>query len=226
MARAERPYAVRPERLYTRDDLMQGWHPGADHSATLDGRIYAYVKAHGGRAPDMEEGLAQRIHDHFIDVALAAFLMQAGRPVVGIMGGSSTGAADPNYRRVVKLAASLTERGYLVAVVGVPLNLAVFDIDAAGAVIRAHPEIAHWAVGGHSLGGSMAAQFADSHRGTVVALVLWASYSAADLSDDGLAVLSAYGTLDHGVPSFTSAANTAKLGTNMTFRVVDGGNHE
>ena len=67
----ERPYEVRPARLYTRDDLMDGWHPGADHSATLDGRIYRHVKAHGGRAPDMAEGLAQRTHDYFIDDALA-----------------------------------------------------------------------------------------------------------------------------------------------------------
>jgi len=111
---AERPYDVRPGRLYTRDDLMQGWYPGADHSVTLDGRIYAYVKAHGGRAPDVDEGLAQRTHDHFIDVALADFLMRTGRPAVGVMGGSSTVAADPNYRRIVHLAASLTTRGYLV----------------------------------------------------------------------------------------------------------------
>src|SRR3954447_7166727 len=111
---AERPYDVRPERLYIRDDLMAGWHRGADHSKTLDGRIYAYVRAHGGRAPDMDEGLAQCTHDHFIDVALAAFLMRTGRPVIGIMGGSSTVAADPNYRRVVRLTAALTRRGYLV----------------------------------------------------------------------------------------------------------------
>jgi predicted Rossmann-fold nucleotide-binding protein len=109
-----RPYAVRPDRLYTRAELMQGWRPGADHSGTLDGRIYEYVKTHGGRAPDVEEGLAQRTHDHFIDVALARFLMRTGRPVVGIMGGSTTSAADPNYRRVVHLTASLTRRGYLV----------------------------------------------------------------------------------------------------------------
>jgi predicted Rossmann-fold nucleotide-binding protein len=114
MAGAERPYSIRPGRLYTRDDLMQGWRPGGDHSMTLDGRIYAHVKAHGGRAPDVEEGLAQCSHDHFIDVALAAFLMRTGRPVVGVMGGSSTLAADPNYRRVVHLASSLAERGYLV----------------------------------------------------------------------------------------------------------------
>ena len=110
----ERPYDVRPGRLYTRDDLMEGWHPGADHSVTLDGRIYAYVRAHGGRAPDVDEGLAQCTHDHFIDVALAHFLMRTGRPVIGIMGGSGTVAADPNYRRVVRLTAALTGRGYLV----------------------------------------------------------------------------------------------------------------
>ena len=111
---SERPYVVRQERLYTRDDLMQGWHPGDDHSATLDGRIYEYVKAHGGRAPDMDEGLAQRTHDFYIDSALVDFLMDRDRPVVGIMGGSRTLASDANYRRVVELAASLTQRGYLV----------------------------------------------------------------------------------------------------------------
>jgi len=123
-------------------------------------------------------------------------------------------------------ARAIAERGYLVVVVAVPFNLAVFGIDAAGPVIAAHPEIAHWAVGGHSLGGSMAAQFIDSHPGQVAGLVLWASYSAADLAGDGLEVLSAYGTLDTGVASYTSPANVAKLGPNLAFDVIDGGNHE
>src|SRR4051794_41826219 len=111
VANGERPYPLRPRRLYTRDDLMRGWYPGADHSATLDGRIYAYVNAHGGRAPDMEEGLAQRTHDHYIDVALAAFLMQTGRPGAGVMGGSRTVAADPHYPRGVRPTAAPTPRG-------------------------------------------------------------------------------------------------------------------
>jgi predicted Rossmann-fold nucleotide-binding protein len=129
---AERPYAIRPDRLYTRDDLMQGWHPGADHSMTLDGRIYDYVKAHGGRAPDVQEGLAQSTHDHFIDVALAAFLMQCGRPVVGVMGGSRTGAADPNFRRILHLTASLTKRGYLVVTGG---GLGIMEAGNLGAYL-------------------------------------------------------------------------------------------
>jgi predicted Rossmann-fold nucleotide-binding protein len=129
---AERPYALRPERLYTRDDLMEGWHPGADHSMTLDGRIYAYVKAHGGRAPDVQEGLAQSTHDHFIDVALAAFLMERGRPVVGVMGGSRTVAADPNFRRIVHLAAALSKRGYLVVTGG---GLGIMEAGNLGAYL-------------------------------------------------------------------------------------------
>jgi predicted Rossmann-fold nucleotide-binding protein len=133
----ERPYDVRPDRLYTREDLMQGWRPGADHSLTLDGRIYDYVKAHGGRAPDVDEGLAQRTHDHFIDVALADYLMRAGRPVAGIMGGSSTLAADPNYRRVVHLAAALTERGYLVVCGG---GLGIMEAANLGAYLAGRPQ--------------------------------------------------------------------------------------
>ncbi len=123
-------------------------------------------------------------------------------------------------------AREIAEAGYLAVVVPVPLNLAVFDIDAAQGVIDDHPEIAHWVVGGHSLGGSMAAQFIDSHPGEVEGLVLWASYSAADLSAVDLEVVSAYGTLDPGVPSFTSPANVAKLPSDAAFRVVEGGNHE
>jgi predicted Rossmann-fold nucleotide-binding protein len=133
----ERPYLVSPQRLYTRDDLMQGWHPGADHSATLDGRIYAHVKAHGGRAPDMMEGLAQRTHDHFIDSALAGFLMESARPVIGIMGGSGTLASDSNYRRVVELAASLTQRGYLVVGGGA---LGIMEAANLGAYLAARSE--------------------------------------------------------------------------------------
>jgi len=111
---SDRPYQPHRDGLYTRDELMAGWGPGDDHSTTLDARIYRHVKDNGGRAPDVIEGLAQRTHDHFMDVALAEYISTSARPVIGIMGGSKTVASDPNYRRVVALAALLTERGYLV----------------------------------------------------------------------------------------------------------------
>lgn len=110
----ERPYEPRRDRLYTRDELMAGWRPGDSHASTLDARIYRHVKAHGARSPGVVEGLAQRTHDHFIDVALADFITTMSRPLIGIMGGSKTVASDPNYQHVVRLAAVLTQRGYLV----------------------------------------------------------------------------------------------------------------
>ena len=123
-------------------------------------------------------------------------------------------------------AQAIAEQGYLVSIVPVPFNLAVFGIDAATAVIADHPEIDHWVVGGHSLGGVMAAQFASSHADAVDGLLLWASYSSADLSAQDLAVASVYGSLDNGAASFSDPANFAKLGPNVTRTVIDGGNHE
>ncbi len=103
-----------------------------------------------------------------------------------------------DYRAYAPAAQAIAEQGYLVIIVHVPLNLAVFNPGAAAAVIAAHPEIKQWAVGGHSLGGSMAANFVYTHPTAVEGLVLWASYPAAsnDLSQSGVHVLSISGTLD------------------------------
>jgi hypothetical protein len=123
-------------------------------------------------------------------------------------------------------ARAIADQGYLVAIVPAPFNLAILDADAADRVIEDHPEIASWAVGGHSLGGATASLFIDGHPGVVDGLALWASYSSADISTDDLHVLSVYGSLDAGVASYTDPANLAKLGSDVTVDVIDGGNHE
>ena len=123
-------------------------------------------------------------------------------------------------------ARAIAERGFLVAIVPAPFNFAILDTNAAAAVLDDHPEIAAWAVGGHSLGGASAALFADDHQGAIDGLALWASYSSADLADDGLRVVSIYGSLDTGAATFTDPANLAKLGDDVALTVIDGGNHE
>jgi len=45
------------------------------------------------------------------------------------------------------------ESGITCILVKMPLNLAVFDPKAADGVMKAHPEIKNWYIGGHSLGG-------------------------------------------------------------------------
>jgi len=103
-----------------------------------------------------------------------------------------------DYRAYAPAARQIAAQGYLVVIVHVPLNLAVFNPGAAADVIATHPEIQHWAVGGHSLGGAMAANFVYTHPAAVEGLVLWASYPAAsnDLNQSGVHVLSISGTLD------------------------------
>ena len=77
-----------------------------------------------------------------------------------------------------------------------PFNLAVFDINAADGIIESFPEISSWGIGGHSLGGSMAASYASDKADEFNSLILLGAYSTADLSKSNLSVLSVYGSED------------------------------
>ena len=71
--------------------------------------------------------------------------------------------AKVEYLAYAPLMRNLAERGYLAVVVEMPFNFAFFDIAAADGVRAAYPQVERWWVGGHSLGGSMAAQYAADH---------------------------------------------------------------
>ena len=57
----------------------------------------------------------------------------------------------------------LAEEGYEVYLVCMPLKLAVLNKDGAQDIIKEHPEIEHWVMMGHSLGGAMAANYTAEH---------------------------------------------------------------
>ena len=101
-------------------------------------------------------------------------------------------------RAYAPIARALAEEGHLVVIVPMPLNLAFFAPGRTAQVMTAFPGIESWAVGAHSLGGAMAANFAHRNPEAVRGLVLWAAYPAAsdDLSDYQLAAVSIYGTRD------------------------------
>ena len=82
------------------------------------------------------------------------FTPAAGQPDTGLVFYPG-GRVDP--RAYAPAARAIAARGYLVVIVPMPLNLAVFGSNRAAQVISAFPEIGHWAVGGPSLGGAMAA---------------------------------------------------------------------
>ena len=114
------PY--RPE-LYTREELMEGWSPEADHS--VDKEIYDHFVAHGKKDPDIVEALAERLHDHAIDDGLTDLLegrieKDGRKKVVSVMGGHGTGRDTESFRKVVHLTRRLTLEGYFIASGGGP----------------------------------------------------------------------------------------------------------
>jgi predicted alpha/beta-hydrolase family hydrolase len=121
----------------------------------------------------------------------------------------------------------IATQGFLVVIVPMPLSLAVLDAGAAADVIAAYPQIQHWAVGGHSLGGAMAANFAKSHPGAVDGLVLWASYPASsdNLSASALRVVSISASLDGLATRPKIDASRALLPADTSWVVIQGGNH-
>ncbi len=119
----------------------------------------------------------------------------------------------------------IAEAGYLVAIVPMPLNLAVLGADRADEVITAYPDIDHWAIGGHSLGGAMAGQYA-AGQPQIEGLALWAAFPNADLSGCDLQAVSVWGSLDGGAERYGSDATRAILPADTRYLVIDGGNHE
>jgi hypothetical protein len=124
-------------------------------------------------------------------------------------------------------ARAIAAEGYRVVIVPMPLNLAVLAPDRASEVMAAYPEVRAWAVGGHSLGGAMAARYADLNPERVAGLVLWAAYPAAsnDLSGRELAVASIYGTRDGLATVEDIETSRALLPATTSWVEIEGGNH-
>jgi hypothetical protein len=130
-------------------------------------------------------------------------------------------------RAYAPAARAIAAEGYRVVIVPMPLNLAVLAPDRASEVMAAYPEVRAWAVGGHSLGGAMAARYADLNPERVAGLVLWAAYPAAsnDLSGRELAVASIYGTRDGLATVEDIETSRALLPATTSWVEIEGGNH-
>jgi hypothetical protein len=132
-----------------------------------------------------------------------------------------------DYRSYAPVAQEIASHGYMVSIVRMPLSLAVFGINKADEVITAYPDIRYWVIGGHSLGGSMAASYAGKHADQVHGLVFWASYpgTSDNLSSTSLKGLSSYGSNDQVMNRDNFNATIALLPPGTRMQVIQGGNH-
>lgn len=135
------------------------------------------------------------------------------------------GFVDPVAYAAV--ARDIAAGGYLVVIDPMPLNLAVTGVESADAIIAAFPDITAWAIGGHSLGGAMAAEYVKNNPGAIAGLVLWAAYPAenTDLSALPLEVVSIYGDADGVASSEEVTGSAARLPAGAQFVLIPGANH-
>jgi hypothetical protein len=121
----------------------------------------------------------------------------------------------------------IAEKGVLVIITPMPLNLAIINTGAASAVIDAYPQISTWIIAGHSLGGASAAIFTENNPKKIDAIALWDSYppDSADLSDNTISVISIFGTTNN-IPN-TDNFNEKKhlLPADTIFIGIEGANH-
>lgn len=123
------------------------------------------------------------------------------------------------------LVVALAERGFLGVIVPMPFNLAVFNVNGADGVQERFPAVHRWVLMGHSLGGSMAAAYADQHDGQWAGLVLLGAYSTADLSDNDIDILAIRGSNDHVLNEQAYNDNRHNLAFDTPEVIIDGGNH-
>ena len=169
----------------------------------------------------------------------AVQVMAAGQPVTGAACASgltvfepviSTGVGIVFYpgalvdtKAYAPLMQALADRGLLCVLADMPLHMAFMDANAACAVPPMFPEISHWYVAGHSLGGTMAGTCVASHPELFEGAILLASYTTADLTRSR--VLSVYGTNDEVLSTDRYAQYLKYLPSDMTEVVLMGGCH-
>lgn len=124
------------------------------------------------------------------------------------------------------IAKEIASNGYTVIIAEMNFNLAILSPNRANDIINNHQNIDTWAIGGHSLGGVMAADYALKNE-KIKGLVLLASYpqKKTNLSRKQIKVLSLWGSVDKvaDLNKVKEAKNV--MPSDAEFIEIKGGNH-
>jgi pimeloyl-ACP methyl ester carboxylesterase len=108
-----------------------------------------------------------------------------------------------------------------------PINMAAFNPSIASEIIASYPEIDHWVIGGHSVGGAMAARYTGNHADSIEGLAIWASYppNSTDLSALDIPVVSIYGSREQRVNDASVGERKHLLPDDTQYVRIEGGDH-
>jgi pimeloyl-ACP methyl ester carboxylesterase len=141
-------------------------------------------------SPAMPQALLALKSDDAIEVSVGDWIVFRPRHVEAETALIFYPGGECDERGYAEPLRKIAGAGYLVVLVPMPFYLAVLAPNRAEQVIEAFPEIRDWAIGGHSLGGAMAARFVYEHPDRVAGLILWDAYppDTDDLSDRSIRV--------------------------------------
>jgi pimeloyl-ACP methyl ester carboxylesterase len=151
-----------------------------------------------------------------------------GKPALIFVCGSGVSA-----HAYAPLLRPIAEGGYPVFVVKLPYRFAPLAshkqtaVERAFGILAAHPEIAHWVISGHSLGGALACRVAQSKPGAFSAMVLIGTTHPKqdDLSSLPMPVTKIYASNDGVAPPDRTLANKRLLPADTQWVEIKGGNH-
>ena len=117
----------------------------------------------------------------------------------------------------------LAESGMDVCLVRMPLRLAIFGKDKINGILPLY-EHTNVYIGGHSLGGAMAADYAAKNAEKLSGVILLAAYPTKQI-DEKLTVLSIYGSEDGVLKKDKVIEGRKYVTANYYEFVIEGGNH-
>jgi dienelactone hydrolase len=123
------------------------------------------------------------------------------------------------------IASKLAQKGYTTIIVKMPFNLAFFGTDKSDDIIKNHTEINKWVIGGHSLGGVFASEYALKNQDKISGVIYLAAYPSTNASNATFKALSIRGSLDGLTTVEDISKNLDKFPANTTFITIPGGNH-
>lgn len=129
------------------------------------------------------------------------------------------------YTAYEPLMVELASHGMLCILLEVTMNLAVLDVNAAEGIIERYPDVEHWYIGGHSLGGTVAAMYDAKRSEDFDGIILLGSYSSTDLSGVSQRALLLYGSEDEVMNREKYHDCKSNLPQNLTEIEIEGACH-
>ncbi|OMF08891.1 alpha/beta hydrolase [Paenibacillus amylolyticus] len=124
------------------------------------------------------------------------------------------------------LAHELAAAGHHTIIAKMPVNLAVLKPNLADEILAAYPG-EQFVMGGHSLGGSMAARYVAAHPDALQGIFFLASYpdEKGSVKALGIPALSILGTKDEVVNATKYQSGRMYLPEDTVYYTIEGGNH-